>query len=229
MKALDEREDIFGSTARTNAIGFDSPSKFQVRFLEERPKDRARFCCKKGKSKGGKGSASRLFFRLFRKGGGKGKKSGKTDSCSARKAKIAEEEIEEEDAEEETRLADEKKEAIRNQTRKARPNQRYQPHTMLMGSMKTTFFTAQHSLQHRWPLLVKNGALKVATRKGHITRHTGPHCLLLGLRLPSRISTDCHPYCLKPWSLGLEFLPASLRPVVSLTNGPQNWASCATL
>ena len=55
---------------------------FQRRFLKKGGKAQK---LQKGKSKGRKCSASRRFFRPYRKGGGKGKKSGKTDSSSASK------------------------------------------------------------------------------------------------------------------------------------------------
>ena len=43
---------------------------------------------KTGKTKGGKGSGARRFSRPYRKGGGKGKKSGKGSSSSASKANV---------------------------------------------------------------------------------------------------------------------------------------------
>ena len=60
-----------------------------------------------GQVKGGKGSAACRFFRSYRKGGGKGKKCGKADSSSARKANLAEE-VEEEEAEDDALLAEKK-------------------------------------------------------------------------------------------------------------------------
>ena len=71
---------------------------------------------KQGKSKG-KGSAARRFSRPYRKGGGKGKKSGKS-SGSAAKANIAEEEVEEEEIEDDALLADKKKRKRKPQSKK---------------------------------------------------------------------------------------------------------------
>ena len=56
---------------------------------------------KSGKSKG-KGSTAHRFFRPYRKGGGKGKKTGK--SSSAAKANVAEEEVEAEEIEDDALL-----------------------------------------------------------------------------------------------------------------------------
>ena len=98
----------FGSTTN-NAIGFDSRQ-----VSEERRKAKGKG--KQGKSKGRKGLASRRFLRPFKRGGGKGKKCGKTDSSSASKASIAEEV--EEEAEEETLLADKKRKKKRPQSNK---------------------------------------------------------------------------------------------------------------
>ena len=58
---------------------------------------------------GGKGSGAHCFFRPYRKGGGKGKKSGKADSSSASKANIAEDEVEEEETEDDALLTDKNK------------------------------------------------------------------------------------------------------------------------
>ena len=71
---------------------------------------------KSGKSKG-KGSTARRFFRPYRKGGGKGKKAGKS-SGSAAKANVAEEEVEEEEIEDDALLADEKKRKRKPQAKK---------------------------------------------------------------------------------------------------------------
>ena len=57
------------------------------------------------------------FFRPYRKGGGKAKKSGKS-SGSAAKANIAEEEVEEEEIEDDALLADKKKRKRRPQAKK---------------------------------------------------------------------------------------------------------------
>ena len=71
---------------------------------------------KQGKSKG-KGSTARRFLRPYRKGGGTGKKSGKS-SGSAAKANIAEEEVEEEEIEDDALLADKKKRKRKPQAKK---------------------------------------------------------------------------------------------------------------
>ena len=71
---------------------------------------------KSDKSKG-KGSAARRFFRPYRKGGGKGKKAGKS-SGSAAKANIAEEEVEEEEIEDDALLSDKKKRKRKPQAKK---------------------------------------------------------------------------------------------------------------
>ena len=71
---------------------------------------------KQGKSKG-KGSTARRFFRPYRNGGDKGKKSGKS-SGSAAKANIAEEEVGEEEIEDDALLADKKKRKRKPQARK---------------------------------------------------------------------------------------------------------------
>ena len=82
---LDEHEDIFWIYDEDQCYWIRQP--FQGRFLKKGGKPKGE--SKKGASKGGKGSASRRFFRPFRKGSGKGKKFGKTDSSSASKANIA--------------------------------------------------------------------------------------------------------------------------------------------
>ena len=53
-------------------------------------------------------STARRFFRPYRKGGGKGKKTGRS-SGSAAKANVAEEEVEEEEIEDDALLSDKKK------------------------------------------------------------------------------------------------------------------------
>ena len=85
-------------------------------LLDEESLPRTATSRKVGKSKGKGRKASRKeekdqvragFFRPYRKGGGKGKKSGKADSSSASKANIAEEEVEEEEAEDDALLTQE--------------------------------------------------------------------------------------------------------------------------
>ena len=70
----------------------------------------------KEKSKG-KGATARRFFRPYRKGGGKGKKSGKSSS-SAAKANVADEEVEEEEIEDDALLADKRKRKRKPQAKK---------------------------------------------------------------------------------------------------------------
>ena len=65
-----------GSTTKISAIGFASPSREDCLRKEESPKERAR--------RGGKGSASRRFFRPYRKGSDKGKNAGKDDGSAPR-------------------------------------------------------------------------------------------------------------------------------------------------
>ena len=103
---LDEHEDLFWVYDEDQCFWMKYP--FQGRSLR-----------KGGKSKGGKGkqgkskekgSTARRFFRPYRKGGGKGKKSGKS-SGSAAKANIAE-------IEDDALLADKKKRKRRPQPKK---------------------------------------------------------------------------------------------------------------
>ena len=64
-----------------------------------------------------KGSTARRFLRPYRKGGGKGEKTGKS-SGSAAKANVAEEEVEEEEIEDDVLLADKKKRKRKPQAKK---------------------------------------------------------------------------------------------------------------
>ena len=77
---------------------------------------------KGGKSKGGKGRQGKSkgkgsTARRFRKGGGIGKKTGKS-SGSAAKANVAEEEVEEEEIEDDALLSDKKKRKRKPQAKK---------------------------------------------------------------------------------------------------------------
>ena len=103
---LDEHEDLFWVYDEEQCFWIKFP--FQGRSLRKGGKSKGNGK-KPGKSKGGKGSRACRFFRPCRKGGGKGKKSGKGASSSARKANIAEEEAEEEEVEDDALLADKKK------------------------------------------------------------------------------------------------------------------------
>ena len=89
---------------------------FQGRSLRKGGKSKGGGKGKQGKSKG-KGASARRFFRPYRKGGGKGKKSGKSNGSTA-KANIAEEEVEEEEIEDDALLADKKKRKRRPQAKK---------------------------------------------------------------------------------------------------------------
>ena len=83
---LDEHEDIFRIYDEEQCFWMKNP--LQGRYLKKGGKSKVKE--RGGESKGGKGSGARRFFRPCRKGGGKGKKSGKADSSSASKANIAE-------------------------------------------------------------------------------------------------------------------------------------------
>ena len=111
---LDEHEDIFWMYDEDQCYWMKYP--FQGRSLRKGGKSKGGGKGKQGKSKG-KGSSARRFFRPYRKGGGKGKKSGKS-SGSAAKANIAEEEVEEEEIEDDALLADKKKRKRRPQAKK---------------------------------------------------------------------------------------------------------------
>ena len=101
---LDEHEDLFWVYDEDQCFWMKYP--FQGRSLRKGGKSKGGKG-KQGKSKG-KGSTARRFFRPYRKGGGKGKKSGKS-SGSAAKANVAEEEVEEEEIEDDALLSDKKK------------------------------------------------------------------------------------------------------------------------
>ena len=89
---------------------------FQGRSLRKGGKSKAGGKGKQGKSKG-KGASARRFFRPYREGGGKGKKSGKS-SGSAAEANVAEEEVEEGEIEDDALLADKKKRKRKPQAKK---------------------------------------------------------------------------------------------------------------
>ena len=101
---LDEHEDLFWVCDEDQCFWMKYP--FQGRSLRKGGKSKGGKG-KPGKSKG-KGSTARQFFRPYRKGGGKGKKTGKS-SGSAAKANIAGEEVEEEEIEDDALLSDRKK------------------------------------------------------------------------------------------------------------------------
>ena len=102
---LDEHEDIFWMYDEDQCYWMKYP--LQGRSLRKGSKSKGGGKGKQGKSKG-KGSSARRLFRPYRKGGGKGKKSGKS-SGSAAKANVAEEEVEEEEIEDDALLADKRK------------------------------------------------------------------------------------------------------------------------
>ena len=110
---LDEHEDLFWVYDEEQCFWMKCP--FQGRYLRKDGKSKGGKG-KQGKSKG-KGASARRFFRPYRKGGGKGKKSGKS-SGSAAKANVAEEEVEEEEIEDDALLADKKKRKRKPQTKK---------------------------------------------------------------------------------------------------------------
>ena len=89
---------------------------FQGRSLRKGSKSKGGGKGKQGRSKG-KGASARRFFRPYRKGGEKGKKSGRS-SGSAAKANVAEEEVEEEELEDDALLADEKRQKRKPQAKK---------------------------------------------------------------------------------------------------------------
>ena len=111
---LDEHEDIFWMYDEDQCYWMKYP--FQGRSLRKGGKSKGGGKGKQGKSKG-KGSSARRFFRPYRKGGGKGKKSGKS-SGSAAKANVAEEEVEEEEIEDDALLADKRKRKRKPQAKK---------------------------------------------------------------------------------------------------------------
>ena len=111
---LDEHEDIFWMYDEDQCYWMKYP--FQGRSLRKGGKSKGGGKGKQGKSKG-KGSSARRFFRPYRKGGGKGKKSGKSSGSTA-KANVAEEEVEEEEIEDDALLADKKKRKRRPQAKK---------------------------------------------------------------------------------------------------------------
>ena len=111
---LDEHEDIFWMYDEDQCYWMKYP--FQGRYLRKGSKSKGGGKGKQGKSKG-KGSSARRFFRPYRKGGGKGKKSGKS-SGSAAKANVAEEEVEKEEIEDDALLADKKKRKRKPQAKK---------------------------------------------------------------------------------------------------------------
>ena len=110
---LDEHEDLFWVYDEEQCFWMKYP--FQGRSLRKGGKSKGGKG-KQGKSKG-KGASARRFFRPYRKGGGKGKKSEKS-SGSAAKANVAEEEVEEEEIEDDALLADKKKRKRRPQAKK---------------------------------------------------------------------------------------------------------------
>ena len=110
---LDEHEDLFWVYDEDQCFWMKYP--FQGRSLRKGGKSKGGKG-KQGKSKG-KGSSARRFFRPYRKGGGKGKKSGKS-SGSAAKANIAEEEVEEEEIEDDALLSDKRKRKRKPQAKK---------------------------------------------------------------------------------------------------------------
>ena len=112
---LDEHEDLFWVCDEDQCFWMKWP--FQGRSLKNGGKSKGGKG-KQGKSKGRKGSTARRFFRPCRKGGGKGKKSGKGGSSSASKANIAEEDAEEEEAEDDAWLTDKKKRKRKPQAKK---------------------------------------------------------------------------------------------------------------
>ena len=105
----------FGCTMRNSASGRSirakdahservaSPKEKEVKPVQRR----RRLRCK-----------PRRFFQPYRKGGGKGKKSGKGSSSLASKANVAEEEVEEEEAEDDALLTDKKKRKRKPQAKK---------------------------------------------------------------------------------------------------------------
>ena len=111
---LDEHEDIFWMYDEDQCYWMKYP--FQGRSLRKGGKSKGGGKGKQGKSKG-KGFSARRFFRPYRKGGGKGKKSGKSSS-SAAKANVAEEEVEEEEIEDDALIADKKKRKRKPQAKK---------------------------------------------------------------------------------------------------------------
>ena len=125
---LDEHEDIFWIYDEEQYFWMKHP--FQGRSLNKGGKSKGKG--KKGKSKRGKGSGARRFFRPYRKRGGKGERSGKVDSSSARKANITEEEVEEEEAEHDALLTNNKKKKRR-------------PHAKKKGKSQPTSSTAHEA------------------------------------------------------------------------------------
>ena len=110
---LDEQEDLFWLYDEDQCFWMKYP--FQGRSLRKGDKSKGRKG-KQGKSKG-KGSTARRFFRPCRKGGGKGKKTGKS-SGSAAKANVAKEEVEEEEMEDDPLLSDKRKRKRKPQAKK---------------------------------------------------------------------------------------------------------------
>ena len=111
---LDEHEDTLWIYDEDQGYWVKYP--FQGRSLRKGGKSKGGGKGKQGKSKG-EGFSARRFFRPYRKGGGKGKKSGKSSS-SAAKANVAEEEVEEEEIEDDALLADKKKRKRKPQGKK---------------------------------------------------------------------------------------------------------------
>ena len=141
---------------------------FQVCYLKKGGKCKSKG--KKGKSKGGKGSAACRFFRPYRKGGGKGKKSGKADSSYAREANIAEE-VEEEEAEDDALLADKKKRRRPHPKKRASHNQQAQQHMKLKQSMNMDLPTAQSPCHQTWFPETTSGALRMPRKhRARITK-----------------------------------------------------------
>ena len=122
---LDQHEDIFWMYDEEQCFWMKYP--FQGRSLRKGGKSKGGGKGKQGKSKG-KGASARRFFRPYRKGGGKGKKSGRSSS-SAAKANVAEEEVEEEEIEDDALLADKKKRKRKPQAKKKGKPQQDQRHT----------------------------------------------------------------------------------------------------
>ena len=111
---LDEHEDLFWVYDEDQCYWMKYP--FQGRSLRKGGKSKGGGKGKQGKSKG-KGASARRFFRPYRKGGGKGKKSGRS-SGSAAKASVAEEEVEDEEIEDDALLADKKRRKRKPQAKK---------------------------------------------------------------------------------------------------------------